>query len=254
VIGLGEVGGALAEVLESAFGQVLRQDLEPIAIEEPVGVMHVCIPFKDPRVFSSAVIGYARRFSPSLMIVNSTVLPGTSRALADATGIPTAYSPVRGKHVRMVADLRHYKKYVAGVTLAAGEEAAAHFAAAGMQVGRMDRPETLEVAKLAETTYFGIQIAFAQEINRYAERVGGDYNQAIDFFEEVGFLPPVRYYPGFIGGHCVMPNIGLLQRVAPSSLLEAIVDSNERRAQELEQSRPSGGDPDRSASEASHRR
>ena len=54
--------------------------------------------------------------------------------------------------------------------------------------------ESLELAKLAETTYFGVCIAFAQEMNRYAERVGGDYSEAIDFFEEVDFLPRQRYF------------------------------------------------------------
>lgn len=234
VVGLGEVGGALAKVLEEALGSVLRQDLEPMVIEEAVGVMHVCIPYRNAEPFASAVIDYARKFQPALMIINSTVVPGTTRALATATGIPTVYSPVRGKHVRMVSDLLHYTKYVAGMTQAATDQAAAHFGAAGMKVSRMDRPESLELAKLAETTYFGVLIAFAQELNRYAEKVGGDYNQAIDFFTEVSFLPPVRYFPGFIGGHCVMPNIELLRRTAASPLLEAIVDSNKRRAHELE--------------------
>ena len=103
-----------------------------------------------------------------------------------------------------------------------------------MKTRRMTEPESLELAKLAETTYFGVCIAFAQEMNRYAERVGGDYSESIDFFEEVGFLPRQRYFPGFIGGHCVIPNIKLLLQIAPSNALEAILDSNERRANELE--------------------
>ena len=58
--------------------------------------------------------------------------------------------------------------------------------------------------------------------------------KSIDFFEEVDFLPRQRYFPGFIGGHCVIPNIKLLLQIAPSNALEAILDSNERRANELE--------------------
>jgi hypothetical protein len=77
-------------------------------------------------------------------------------------------------------------------------------------------------------------------MNRYAERVGGDYTEAIDFFDEVDFLPRQRYFPGFIGGHCVIPNIKLLLQIAPSPALEAILDSNERRAYELESRNNSG--------------
>jgi UDP-glucose 6-dehydrogenase len=244
VIGLGEVGGALAAVLEAACGPILRQDLAPLMIDEPIGVMHICIPYRDGGEFAAAVAAYARRFNPALIIINSTVLPGITRALAAATGVPTVYSPVRGKHVKMAADLRHYTKYVAGVAPAASAQAQEHFIAAGIPSKTMDRPETLELAKLAETTYFGLQIAFAQELNRYAERVGADYAQAIDFFEEVAFLPRTRYFPGVIGGHCVMPNIDLLRGLATAPLLDAIVDSNRRRERELALDHADGAGPD----------
>ncbi|MGH7917362.1 MAG: hypothetical protein ACREQE_07825, partial [Candidatus Binataceae bacterium] len=103
--------------------------------------------------------------------------------------------------------------------------------------------ETLELAKLAETSYFGVMIAFAQELNRYAEIVGADYAEAIDFFEEVDFLPRTRYFPGFIGGHCVIPNIHLLKQVQSMGLFDAVLDSNERRAAEL---RHKGDSPENS--------
>jgi hypothetical protein len=79
-----------------------------------------------------------------------------------------------------------------------------------------------------------VLIGFAQELNRYAAAVGANYDEAIRFFEEVHFLPSVRYYPGFIGGHCVIPNIHLLRQIGCSPLLEAVLDSNRRRAEELQ--------------------
>jgi UDP-N-acetyl-D-mannosaminuronate dehydrogenase len=197
--------------------------------------MHICIPFREEEEFAEAVTSYVRRFEPALVIINSTVLPGTTRALAAATGGSIVYSPVRGKHVKMVAELRHYTKFVAGVTSAAAADAMRHFAAVGIKTAAMARPETLELAKLAETTYFGAQIAFAQELDRYAQRVSADYDEAISFFNEVEFLPRTRYFPGFIGGHCVVPNIQLLQRIARSPLLSAILESNRLRRRELEQ-------------------
>ena len=65
-----------------------------------------------------------------------------------------------------------------------------------MKTRKLEKPETLEVAKLGETTYFGVIIAWAQEFNRYVQRAGGDYEEATEFFEEVGFLPRQRYFPG----------------------------------------------------------
>ncbi len=234
IVGLGEVGAALAEVIERR-GPVLRHDIEPREFETPIGVMHICIPFQSSAPFEDAVCGYIERFDPTLTIVNSTVLPGTTSALKRRTSKPVAYSPVRGKHVRMAQDMLRYVKYVAADEPEVAAQAEAHFQRAGMQTRRMDKPETLELAKLAETTYFGVQIAFAQDLDRYARRVGADYEQAINFFEEVDFLPRPRYFPGVIGGHCVIPNIQLLRKLAGSPLLDAILESNSLRARELEQ-------------------
>ena len=240
VVGIGEVGGALAEVLDRTE-PVLRHDLEPRVFSDSVSVMHVCIPFRNSADFERIALSYIERFKPALTIINSTVVPGTTRAVANACGLPVAYSPIRGKHVRMVDDLIQYVKFVAATDPSVADLAESHFKRAGMTTRRMNNVETLELAKLAETTYFGLLIAFAQELNRYATRVGGDYEEAIGFFEEVEFLPRSRYFPGYIGGHCVVANIGLLGQVAPSPLLDAVLDSNSRRAVELKISDKNSG-------------
>jgi hypothetical protein len=232
VVGVGEVGGALAQVLETS-GPVVRLDLEPIEIQGPIGVMHICLPYDDGARFESAAAGYIRQFQPELTIINSTVAPGTTRRIAVATGAQVAFSPVRGKHVRMVADLKRYTKFVAATSRDAALKAQDHFKQAELNTRLMNKVETLELAKLAETTYFGVLIAFAQELNRYVERIDGDYFEATSFFEEIEFLPRTRYFPGFVGGHCVIPNILLLRRAGGSALLDAVLGSNERRAVEL---------------------
>jgi UDP-N-acetyl-D-mannosaminuronate dehydrogenase len=237
VVGVGEVGGALAEVLERKY-VVARHDLERQEVVGPIEVMHLCFPFKTRAQFVDASVGYINRFKPALTIVNSTVVPGTVREITTRANAPVAYSPVRGKHARMTAELLHYTKFVAALDSNAVELATEHFRAVGMSVRSFDRLETLELAKLAETTYFGVLIAFAQELNRLAERVGGDYAEAIEFFEDVDFLPRTRYFPGVIGGHCVIPNIGLLRKVARSSLFEAVLKSNRLRAAETAAEEP----------------
>ena len=231
VVGIGEVGGALAEVLERS-GPVLKHDLERMEFDEPIGVMHFCIPFSSRAQYESAALEYIQRFRPALTIINSTVLPGTTRSIGVKSGAQVAFSPVRGKHVRMAQDLVRYTKFVAAVDPQVAAMAAKHLESMGLKPRTMTKVETLELAKLAETTYFGVQIAFAQELNRFAEALRADYFEATDFFEEVDFLPRVRYFPGFIGGHCVIPNIKLLQQLRDSDFLEAILKSNDERAHE----------------------
>jgi len=247
VVGLGEVGGALADVLERA-APVLRHDIEQRDFDQPIGVMHLCFPYGSGEGFEEIALSYIERFKPEVTIINSTVTPGTTRALERRAGRPVAFSPVRGKHVRMVQDLLRYKKFIAAVDPATALRAQEHFRQAGMRTQLVAQPETLELAKLAETTYFGVIIAFAQELNRYAATAGGDYDEAASFFEEVDYLPRTRYFPGFIGGHCVIPNIHLMLRVGRSALLEAVLDSNRRRAVEL---RGNGALPDKAGAEKS---
>ena len=69
-------------------------------------------------------------------------------------------------------------------------------------------------------------IAWAQEVERYCNALGADYDEVVSFYEEIKFFPPVKYFPGVIGGHCVMPNIAILQDKFPSGLLQAIIQSN----------------------------
>jgi hypothetical protein len=57
----------------------------------------------------------------------------------------------------------------------------------------------------------------------------------MQFMEEVSYLPPVVFQPGYIGGHCVIPNINLLEQLRDSMFTEAIRASNEVKAREWEQ-------------------
>src|SRR5216684_6577437 len=232
VVGIGEVGSALADVIERTQ-PVLRHDLEPQDFDEPIDVMHLCVPYQSQAQFESAALSYIARFKPSLTVINSTVVPGTTRAVAWKSGTSVAYSPVRGKHVMMRDDLLRYVKFVASPAAEVAGCAERHFRSAGMRSRQYSTVETLELAKLAETTYFGVLIAFAQELNRLAVKVDGDYTEVTEFFREVEFLPRTQYFPGWIGGHCVIPNIKLLNEVAPSVLFQAVLDSNDQRAAEL---------------------
>jgi len=61
-----------------------------------------------------------------------------------------------------------------------------------------------------------------------------DYDEVVSFYEEVLFLPRVKYVPGVIGGHCVMPNVRILKAIFQSDLLDAIVTSNKMKERQSE--------------------
>jgi UDP-N-acetyl-D-mannosaminuronate dehydrogenase len=172
-------------------------------------------------------VRYIDVLRPQLTVINSTVAVGTTRAIAERAGAPVVHSPVRGKHVRMLEELCSYVKLVGPIDDAAGVAAVAHFTALGMTSRSLSSPEATELAKLTETTYFGLLIAWAQEVERYCDQVGADYDEVVSIYEEIAFLPRTPYFPGVIGGHCVMPNIEILSRLDDSALLDAIRSSNE---------------------------
>ncbi len=234
IIGLGEVGGPLRTLLQRQEPKTIGIDIEPASITEPIGIMHICFPFTGQPQFQDTVAVYAHKYVPEVIVINSTVVPGTARAIEGACGIPCVYSPVRGKHTRMVDELCTYVKFVAGTDALAVERVMEHFRSAGMQSEAMSAPEALELAKLLETTYFGLLIAWAQEMSRFAQTVNADYLEIGRFFREISYLPGVLFQPGYIGGHCVMPNIELLRQQFQSDFLDAIENSNEVRKRELE--------------------
>lgn len=228
VVGLGEVGKPLFEILSTQYDAV-GVDIAPAPADvKNVDVLHICFPF-EVKDFVAEAARYIERFNPKLTIVNSTVGVGITRAIAERTGAAVVNSPVRGKHVRMREEMYHYQKFIGALNPATGEEAAKHFQAAGLKTKVLSTPEATELAKLTETTYFGLMIAWAQELERYCDLSGANYEEIISFYEEIRFFPTVKYFPGVIGGHCVMPNIKILRKFAKSDILEAIQVSNEMK-------------------------
>jgi UDP-N-acetyl-D-mannosaminuronate dehydrogenase len=228
VVGLGEVGRPLLELVSVRYNAIGVDVSPPPDHVSRVDVMHVCYPFEIGD-FVGETARYIERFRPTVTIVNSTVAVGTTRAIAARTGAAVVHSPVRGKHVRMRDELLKYTKFVGAVDPTSGKYAAEHFESLGLQTRVLATPEATELAKLAETTYFGLLIAWAQDVERYCDQLGPDYEDVVAFYEEVGFFPPVKYVPGIIGGHCVIPNIEILRRAGDSELLAAIQSSNRKK-------------------------
>lgn len=224
VIGLGEVGKPLMQVISERL-DVTGIDIEPVEFNGECDIMHICFPFQI-QDFVGECAAYINKYKPQLTVINSTVAPGTTRAVFERTGAAVAYSPVRGKHIKMKQELLHYVKFVGGLDLESSQKTAAHFQSVGMTTKILSSPEAVELAKLTETTYFGILIAWAQEIERYSDKFSVDYDEIVSFYDEIGYLPHVRFFPGVIGGHCVMPNIEILKTVFDSSILDAIDESN----------------------------
>jgi len=230
IVGLGEVGKPLLEVMKGRY-RTFGVDINQPAPVSQCDVMHICFPFQNK--FVRQVVDYINQYRPALTVINSTVAPGTTRRIAVESETAVVNSPIRGKHARMQEELLHYTKFVGALDPRSGQRAVEHFEGIGMKAKLLASPEASEIAKLTETTYFGLLIAWAQEIERYCVKLDVNYDEVVSFYEEIRFFPPVKYFPGEIGGHCVMPNIEILLQKFPSNLLQAIVQSNTLKQKNL---------------------
>ena len=250
VVGLGDVGRPLFELLKECgrfevYGLDVDEDKmravgqSVSALPEEVDVMHVCIPCGDRIRFVEIVAGYTDKFKPKLLIVNSTVPPGTTMDVyRRCPKCLVAHSPVRGVHRSldyMKWELKRWTKYIGGVNAEAGEVARKHFEKAGFKTKVLKGCAETELAKLFETTYRAWMIACFQEMHRISRHFGADFDEVVDMLEDihrVRFNKPL-HYPGVIGGHCLIPNTELLLKSYDSEFLRLILKSNEKRKIEI---------------------
>jgi UDP-N-acetyl-D-mannosaminuronate dehydrogenase len=250
VVGLGEIGRALFELLKekdsfTVYGldldktkmRATRQD--PSKLPKKIDTMHICLPCKDQDNFVAAVASYAKKFKPKLLIINSTVPPGTTKKAQQSCKCLVAHSPARGVHKsaeHMKWELKRWTKYVGGADAKAAEAACKHFEKMGLKVKMLKSCAETELAKLFETTYRAWMIACFQEMHRISRHFDGDFDEAVDFLEDTHRLRLDRpiMFPGFIGGHCLIPNTELLLNVYDSEFLRLILKSNEKRKKEVE--------------------
>jgi UDP-N-acetyl-D-mannosaminuronate dehydrogenase len=249
VVGLGEIGHALFALLKKedsftvygldsdeakmrATGQAKRK------LPNEVDTMHVCLPCKIQEKFVDTVAKYAKQFKPKLLIINSTVPPGTTKKIYEQYNCLVAHSPVRGVHKNpkyMEWELKRWIKYVGGVNTKATDAARKHFEKIGLKVKTLKSCAETELAKLFETTYRAWMIACFQEMHRMSRHFNCDFDEAVDFLEDTHRLRLDRpvMFPGFIGGHCLIPNTELLLNAYDSEFLRLILTSNEKRKEEI---------------------
>lgn len=196
------------------------------------GVVVVVVPLlvnnesqPDFRAMDAATLDVARGLRPGTLVSYETTLPvGTTRdrfapTLERESGLTVeedffvCFSPERVYSGRIFADLRAYPKLVGGIGEASAARAVDFYKSVLLFDERKDlnqpngvwdlgSSEAAELAKLAETTYRDINIGFANELAKFADRVGIDIEAVIDATNSQPFSHIHR--PGIaVGGHCI---------------------------------------------------
>lgn len=224
VAGLGEIGTPILKLISKSFPAV-GYDINETLIDKRIfekfkdlntSFLHICIPFN--KKFVSNVISLYEKFQPEIIVIHSTVSPNTTKNLQGLVKVPVIYSATRGVHRRMLYDLKRYTKFFAIEQDAPNEKIASRLYSElmkriGVKTRKMTDPITLELAKIiCDTSYYGWLINYAQLSNMIAIKNKVDYDEMWSFADEIhkflGNRP--KMFPGFIGGHCVIPNLDLM--------------------------------------------
>ncbi len=224
VVGLGEIGKPIL-LLTSKKNIAVGYDINPRLMDKKkfkkyqslqTAFLHICIPYT--KNFVSQVSSLFKKFKPECIVIHSTIMPYTTKKLQNHLPVPVIYSSTRGIHKRMLYDLRRYTKFYAIEPDAPkAKQASSTYVRSmkkcGVKTKRMSNPITLELAKIiVDTSYYGWLINYAQISNMVAIQNKVNYDEMWSFADEIhkflGNRP--KMFPGFIGGHCVIPNLKLV--------------------------------------------
>jgi len=246
VMGLGEIGNPILKLLSKkgiVVGFDLNHDLmDGIKFEKyknlETSFLHIAIPVTDK--FIHNVLKSYKKFHPECIVIHSTIKPGITEKLQRKLPIPVIYSATRGVHKRMIYDLKRYTKFfVISANAPRNKWASSRYVKVmkncGIKTKKMSSPETLELAKIiCDTSYLGWLVNYAQLSNIIAIEYDVNYDEMWSFSDEIhkflGNRP--KMFPGFIGGHCVIPNLDLMHNQT-LNLIKKLNDSYGKKIKEI---------------------
>ena len=222
ILGMGEVGQTLFDLLVDRKFDCVGIDLdnskckkysENEVIKNPE-YLHVCLP-GELTGFTDIVLNWINKIKNiQVVIIHSTVKPGTTKTIQEKLSIPILFSPVRGVHKRFLNDIKKYTKFISFDGTEIDSKIKRDLENRFKKIDWMSTTKTAELAKiLVDTTYYGWLINYAQITKMICEKENVDFDEMWKFADEIhenlGNRP--KMFPGIIGGHCVIPNLDLVE-------------------------------------------
>ena len=222
ILGMGEVGETLFDLLVDRKFDCVGIDLddskcknysENQVIQNPQ-YLHVCLPGELEK-FTNIVIEWVDKIkNVQVVVIHSTVKPGTTKSIQEKLSIPILFSPIRGVHRRFLDDIKKYTKFISFDDTDIDSKIKKDLENRFEKVDWMSTTKTAELAKiLVDTTYYGWLINYAQITKMICEKENIDFEEMWKFADEIhenlGNRP--KMFPGIIGGHCVIPNLNLVE-------------------------------------------
>ena len=222
ILGMGEVGETLFRLLEERNVDSIGIDVDSSKcknyskndhIKNPE-YLHVCLP-GELSEFMDITLNWINKIEGlEAVLIHSTIKPGTTKKIQEKSKIPVLFSPIRGVHKRFLDDIKKYTKFISSDKENIDPKIKLDLEKRFKKIDWMSTTKTAELAKiLVDTTYYGWLINYAQITKMICEKEGIDFDEMWKFADEIhenlGNRP--KMYPGIIGGHCVIPNLNLIE-------------------------------------------
>lgn len=232
ILGFGEVGSAVFNVYTDAGETPSVYDPYKNRTENmaDISVLNVCIPYIDEKFITNVVEIAKKCNNLELIIIHSTIVLGVVEKLCELLkDVHIVHSPVRGVHPNLTEGIKTFVKYVghAKDKHESGIAAKKHLESIGIKTTVTTCTNTI-LMKLLSTTYYGMCIAFTEDMGKLCDKESADfdmicdwnvtYNEGYKILGKPNVVRPVltRIEDGkTIGGHCVIPNAKLLKEMYP---------------------------------------
>ena len=233
IVGHGQVGQAVAKLYSETDTTKTWFSFDKILIYDPyqgmmddisdVDILNVCIPYTKDFVSVVSDLPTANWYT----VIHSTVPVGTTEKF----GHKFLHSPVRGVHPNLYEGLKTFVKFIGGDEQLA-QAYSGHLKTLGIETHICKDAKTTELSKLADTTYYGLCIAFTSDMKKLCDEYDLDfmevmtkynntYNEGYKKLGNPNVVRPVLYPTDKIGGHCIIPNAKLLPR---TKLIDGLLD------------------------------
>ena len=207
---------------------------------EGYDVIHVCFPIKDVNAIYDVV---NKSHMYGVIVIDATIPVGLAGKINDmfkdeGYGQLLLHSPVRGRHPNMVGGLRKYVKFVGPADSTRIQETEDfckfYYTQLGIPYKVLSSADACALGKLTDTTWYLTQIVFANQISILCAKHNLNFDEVYTQFQETAdtgvkfknvegraicesFVPRPVMTPGFVGGHCLIPNLEILkQDISPS--------------------------------------
>lgn len=259
IAGYGVVGSAFDKILTDA--DYPHDICDPYVLKgkklnEYYHTIHICFPCYFEDKFIDNVIGYIYAFHPDYIIIHSTIGVHTLEKIwkrNEYRDVKLFHAPVRGVEDEGAAGIKRFKTFIGGINPNYDLSLDYYLDNLGLNWEWVKSYKESALGKIVGTSWYGMIIAFANQIQKICDEEGIDFDQAYTqpmFTDEIGRIYFKHFHndraepgygidrhmierpvnePGVIGGHCVMENLKFLPEKGLVSWIEDMNDYMKNR-------------------------